>query len=298
MKRAFHWVQFILFQILSGIIGLLPLRMMRRLAGALGRLAYTAGFRREIVRDNIMHAFPEMVAEERERIAVGAFRSVAVTFLELLRFSWMNEDDLRRMIRLEGAELLREKLEQGKGAVVLTAHVGNWELVTLGFMAGAGIPVDALYKPQSNVWIDRRIVQRRTKFGNRLVPMGMSVREILGILQSGRSVLIAADQSAPKESIRMNFFGREVPVFQGPAVFSLKTGAPLIASFALRQPDGSYVLTCSEVPSGDLAYNEDSVRELTKRHVEETERVIRQYPDQWMWMHRRWKHVTPDHETH
>lgn len=298
MKRAFHWVQFILFQILSGIIGLLPLRMMRRLAGALGRLAYTAGFRKEIVRDNIMHAFPEMVAEERERIAVGAFRSVAVTFLELLRFSWMNEDDLRRMIRLEGAELLREKLEQGKGAVVLTAHVGNWELVTLGFMAGAGIPVDALYKPQSNVWIDRRIVQRRTKFGNRLVPMGMSVREILGILQSGRSVLIAADQSAPKESIRMNFFGREVPVFQGPAVFSLKTGAPLIASFALRQPDGSYVLTCSEIPSGDLDYSEDSVRELTKRHVEETERVIRQYPDQWMWMHRRWKHVTPDHETH
>lgn len=272
--------------------------MVRSLAGRLGGLAYNVGFRREIVRENLMHAFPHLNPSERDAIAAGAFRSVAISFLELLRVSHMTEEDLRSMIRLEGEELLRRKLLQGKGAVLLTAHLGNWEFITLGLMVRAGIPIDALYKPQSNVWIDRRIVQRRTKFGNRLVPMGMSVREILGILQSGRSVLIAADQSAPKESIRMKFFGREVPVFQGPAVFSLKTGAPLIASFALRQPDGSYVLTCSEIPSDDLTYNEESIRELTRRHVEETERVIRQHPEQWMWMHRRWKHVTPDHETH
>ncbi|MEX1138978.1 MAG: lysophospholipid acyltransferase family protein [Bacteroidota bacterium] len=298
MKPAFHWIQFALFQLLSAILGLLPLATVRGLAGWLGKLAYWLGVRREIVRENVEHAFPEMGESEREAIAVGSFRSVAVTFIELLRFSWMSEDDLSSMIRLERVEVLQEKLLNGKGAVILTAHLGNWELISPGYLVLAGIPVDALYKPQSNAWIDRRILERRTKFGNKLVPMGMSVRETLGILQSGRSVLIAADQSAPKESIRMKFFGREVPVFQGPAVFSLKTGAPLIAAYALRQSDGSYVLTCSEIPSNDLSYSEESVRELTRRHVEETELVIRQYPEQWMWMHRRWKHVTKDHETH
>ncbi|MEX2117820.1 MAG: lysophospholipid acyltransferase family protein [Bacteroidota bacterium] len=292
MKPVFQWIQFLLFELFSVVIGMLPLSAVRRLGGWLGQVAYKQfGLRRDIVRENLRYAFPELSESEREAIAVGAFRSVAISLLELARFSKMTAEDLSSIVHLEHAEVFREKLSKGKGAVVLTAHIGNWELISPAYMALAGIRVDALYKPQSNPWIDRRIVERRTKFGTHLVPMGMSVREILGILQDGRSILIAADQSAPMESVRMEFFGREVPVFQGPAVFCLKTGAPLIASFALRQPDGSYTLACNEIPSDDLSYNDESVKELTRRHLEETERVIRKYPDQWMWMHRRWKHA-------
>jgi len=299
MKPVLQWIEFLLFQFFSAILGLLPLSAVQGIAGWFGQLVYKRfGFRRNIVRENVKNAFPEMQESEREAIAVGAFRSVAITFMELLWFSRMKEGDLRSIIRIEQGEIIPEKLSKGKGAVLLTAHLGNWELISPGYLVLAGIPVDALYKPQSNRWIDRRIVERRTKFGNRLVPMGMGVREILGILQGGRSILIAADQSAPMESIRMKFFGREVPVFQGPAAFCLKTGAPLIATYALREPDGSYRLTCREIPSEDLSYSDESIRELTRRHLEETERVIRQFPGQWMWMHRRWKHATADHESH
>ena len=299
MKPVLHWFQFLLFQFFSAILGLLPLSAVQSIAGWLGQLVYKRfGFRRNIVQENVSNAFPEMQESEREAIALGAFRSVAISFMELLWFSRMKERDLRSMVRMEHGEMIREKLSKGKGAVLLTAHVGNWELISPAYLVLAGIPVDALYKPQSNRWIDRRIVERRTKFGNRLVPMGMGVREILGILQGGRSILIAADQSAPMESIRMKFFGREVPVFQGPAAFCLKTRAPLIATYALREPDGSYRLTWREIPSEDLSYSDEAIRELTRRHLEETERVIRQYPDQWMWMHRRWKHATADHESH
>jgi KDO2-lipid IV(A) lauroyltransferase len=299
VKPLLHWIEFILFQVFSTAVGLLPPPFMRSFAGRLGQIVYTVfGFRRTIVRENVRYAFPEMIESQREEIAAGSFRSVSIAFMELLRFSRMNEEDLRSMIRMEEPEIVRTKLSKGKGVVLLTAHLGNWELISPGFLMLAGIQVDALYKPQSNAWIDRRIVERRTRFGNRLVPMGMGVREILGLLQSGRTILIAADQSAPMESIRMKFFGREVPVFQGPAAFCLRTGAALIATHAVRQPDGSYVLTCREIPSEDLSYSDESIRELTRRHLEATEEIIRQYPEQWMWMHRRWKHATGAHETH
>jgi KDO2-lipid IV(A) lauroyltransferase len=299
VKPLLRWIEFILFQVFSTVIGFLPLSLMRSFAGWLGQIVYRVfGFRRTVVRENVRNAFPEKSESQREEIAVGAFRSVSIAFMELLRFSRMNEDDLRSMIRVEHPEMIREKLSKGRGVILLTAHLGNWELISPGYLVLAGIPVDALYKPQSNAWIDRRIVERRTKFGNKLVPMGMGVREILGLLQAGRSILIAADQSAPMESIRMKFFGREVPVFQGPATFCLKTGASLIATHAVRQPGGSYLLTCREIPSEDLSYSDESIKELTRRHLEATEEIIRQYPEQWMWMHRRWKHATGAHETH
>lgn len=106
---------------------------------------------------------------------------------------------------------------------------------------------------------------------------------------------IVADQSAPKENVAVEFFGRRVPTHQGPAVFSLKMGAPLIATFPLLQPDGTYRARFVEIPTDDLAgLNDENILELTKRHVHLTEEVIRQYPDHWMWMHQRWKHALKD----
>ena len=119
-----------------------------------------------------------------------------------------------------------------------------------------------------------------------------SIREMLRLLREKQAVGIVADQTAAKESISVSFFGREVPTYEGPAMLSLKTGAPLVAGFAVRLSDGSYEARFCEVPSSDLKeYSKENVAELTRRHVAVTESVIRQHPEQWMWMHKRWKHV-------
>jgi KDO2-lipid IV(A) lauroyltransferase len=124
--------------------------------------------------------------------------------------------------------------------------------------------------------------------------MGMSVREVIRTLHQGGIVVLVADQTAPKESVSVEFFGRQVPTFEGPAVFSLKTGAPIVLGCAVRQEDGNYTMHLVHVRSDDLVgSSEDHVRELTQRQVRFTEDVIRQHPGQWMWMHKRWKHV-PD----
>jgi len=291
VKTLRHVLEYFFFQCTSAILGLLPLQVAWKVGGSLGEFAYAGlGFRRTVIRENLRMAFPELGEEDRERIARGSFRNVGMSLMELMWLPRLTGQSVKSLVDFEGREVLEQCLRRGKGAVLLTAHIGNWEMVPISVQVALGIPVHSLYKPQSNPWIDRKIRARRTKFGTRVIPMGMGIREILRVLQSGECVLIAADQSAPKESIRMKFFGREVPVFQGPAVFCLKTGAAMVASYCMRISDDSYKLEFKEIATSDLSTGDDSVRELTRRHLEETERVIRRYPDQWMWMHRRWKH--------
>ena len=124
--------------------------------------------------------------------------------------------------------------------------------------------------------------------------MDISVRRVLKALSEGRVVGILADQTAPMESVSVEFFGRMVPTFEGPAVFSLKTGAPIVMACALRISEGKYSVEFQEIQTDDLkGFSDENVETLTQRHVSLTEEIIRKNPDQWMWMHKRWKHV-PD----
>jgi KDO2-lipid IV(A) lauroyltransferase len=297
LRKLAHAAEFVLFRIASSLVEALPLSWAQSVGRLLGWMVYRLfGFRRGTTRENLRRSYPELSSAERERIAVDAYQSVGVTLLELVWQGRMTEDDLRSMVRIDGLDVLKKRVVEGKGVVVLTAHIGNWEIITLALKVLAGISVEALYKPQSNSAIDKAILSRRTRFGTTLIPMGMSIREILRILQGGGCILIAADQSAPMESIHVRFFGREVPVFQGPAAFCLKTGAALVAAYALRGQDGTYMLECREIPTKDLPNDDHGVEELTRRQVRATEEIIRRYPGQWMWMHRRWKHSTEQHE--
>ena len=278
---------------------MLPLSTVRRIGAFLGETAYNIiGFRRPVTRENLHLAFQDAAPAEIEVIARTSFRHIATTLIELLYYPSLDEKDIRSIVEVGNDDLVVRLYEEGKGIILLTSHLGNWELLPIAVHLRTGIPVSSLYKPQSNRLIDRKIAERRIRFGTRIIPMGPSVREVLRCLHDGEAVLMAADQSAPKESLRVNFFGRSTPVFQGPALFSLKTGAPLVLSHMIRNNDGGYRLQFREIPSGDLSNTEEGIQELTRRHVAATEEVIREVPEQWMWMHRRWKHASDRPEDH
>lgn len=288
-----HLVQYIVFLIVGGVVRILPFRFVQRLGGLLGVIVYTVvGFRRGVTLDNLRRAFPEKSEEALNRIARGAFKNMGITLFELLYFPRLTSERLREEVRFENPEAIQEIYKKGKGIIFLSAHFGSWELLAQGTPACLGIPSLNIAKPQSNPYIDRVIHEWRTRFGNTLVAVDLSIREILKTLGGGGAVGMIADQTAAKENIWIEFFGRKVPTHQGPAVFSLKTGAPLLMLFSIRQLDGSYKIVSEEIPMLDLnGYTEEHVIELTKRHVKITEKYIRQYPDHWMWSHRRWKHV-------
>jgi Kdo2-lipid IVA lauroyltransferase/acyltransferase len=288
-------VEYFFFQCMSFVIRLLPLNLVHKAGFVLARLAYPLlKSRREVALRNLHNAFPEMDAQKRKNIALRSFQNISATFIELLWFQNLTRDGIKQRVSIDNLDVLGNLLEKKKGIVFLTAHFGSWELAVQSISVYTDSPVYAIAKSQSNTLIDRLINQWRELFGIKTVPMGASVREILRTLQQGGIVALAADQTAPKESVAVEFFGRKVPTFQGPAVFCLKTGAPIVLGCAVRQENGNYTMHLVHVPSDDLIpFSDESVYTLTQRQVRMTEDIIRQYPEQWMWTHKRWKHV-PD----
>jgi len=288
-----HIIEYCLFELAGLILRLFPLRAVQRFGGTAGEfVGVKLGYRRAIALENLRNAFPEESTEKLKRIMRGAFRSVGTALFEFVYFPRLTSAGINEIIDIANPDLIREAHARGKGIILLTAHYGNWELLAQSIPARMGIPVHVIVKPQANEMIDGKINGWRTMFGNIVVPMESSVRELLKALRENKAVGLVADQAAAKESIVVRFFGRDVPTFEGPAMFSLKTGAPLLLGFAVRQPGGRYLAEFHEVPSSDLAaYTPENVLELTKRHVALTETAIRARPEQWMWMHKRWKHV-------
>lgn len=294
--KPLHYVEYFLFELTGSVVRLLPLQTVQRLGAWMGeKFSTLLGFRRGVTLDNLHKAYPEKSESELNAIATGAYRNIGTTFFELMWFPRLTRQRIGDLVRIEGLEFIREAKARGRGIILLTAHFGNWELLAAATSLAVGSPVLIVVKPQANPLVDKEVNRWRTLFGNSVVPMGVSVREILRALHNGDVVGIVADQSAPMENIAVEFFGRMVPTHLGPAVFCLKTGAALFNGVAVRQPDGTYCARFDEVPTSDLGgYSEESVAELTRRHVKMSEELIRAHPDQWMWMHKRWKHARED----
>ncbi len=272
---------------------MLPFKSAQRLGAILGSGAfYIVGGRKRVAMENLRHAFPEKTEDERLAITKGAFRNFGIAFVELLWFPNFTKTNLFQIVSLSNEQAVYDAEKAGKGIILLTGHFGSWELS--GLTAGAIVQSQLviIVQTQNNLLVDKVINEHRCALGNRVVPMGMAVREIIRTLNNHGAVALAADQSAAMESIHIEFFGRKVTTHEGPAVFSLKTGAPIIMQFIIRQPDMSYVFRFEPISTENLPEDhEAAVEELTKRHTKMLEQYIRQYPDQWLWLHRRWKHV-------
>jgi len=294
-----HIIEFVAFQFIAFLVQLLPLSVVRKMGRGLGRFVYVRiGYRKEVTLNNLRRAFPEKSETELIGIARGAFENIGISLLELAWFPRMTRQEILEEMRFDNPGILKNAYEKGKGVICLTAHFGNWELLGQALAVRFQYPLSGLAKTQSNRLVNEQINRRRKLFGTKVIPMETSLRELIRALGDGEMVMIAADQAAPKENVPMEFFGTMVPTHTGPAALSLRMGSAIVAIFAVRSSDGSYDAHLIEVPSEDLeGHTDKNVVELTRRHVKITENIIRQYPDQWLWMHKRWKHV-PLPETH
>jgi len=291
-----HRIEYLFFSLLRGIVLLLPLSAARRLGKLIGISGYMLlKSRRLIALDNLKHAFPEKSDSELRVIAKGSFRNFGISMAELLWFPRMTDDMLKKTLQSDNYHKVKDAAAKGKGLIVLSGHFGNWELIASGMARLNSLPFTIIVQRQSNRLIDAVINRHRCMYGNRVVPMGISVREILTTLQAGGVIAIAPDQSAPREGVYVNFFGRQVATHQGPAVFALRCGSPILLGFLVRQENGSYRSFIEEIKYGDLNRSgSEAVLELTQRHTACLEDYIRRYPDHWLWMHRRWKNIRPE----
>ncbi len=286
---------------LTGFLANLALRWVaglkhnsrERLARLIGGLAYTLGIRRRVALENLAQAMPERSEAERHAITRGAYITMARAVLEALADEhrmppgWEQEEVVGR----EAWQALQAHLATGKGALLVTGHFGNWEL--LGeVLIRRGVPLNALVRPLKGA-LNMRIAENRVRAGAGLIYPRGAVQETVDAINRGESVYMLLDQAIPSKGVFVPFFGRLASTTPAMAVAAQRTGVPAWVVMGVR--DGVRMRVHIEGPILPPAPEEgkEPITEHTARVTAALERVIRQYPDQWLWLHRRWKYPPP-----
>ncbi len=277
--------------------GRLPLRLNRALGPGLSALAIRIlGRSRKRIDNHLEMAFPDLSTEERDSIARGCSRHFGLMLGEI---AWMwraKPGDVENLCEFEGTEHIREALEAGRGAIVLTGHCGNWEMLSARLPI-AGVPLTGIARELDQPQLNRLVVDLRTRSGAQLILRGPTAgRDILRQLGDNRAIAFLNDQDIKSvPGVFAPFFGRPAWTASGSAMFAIKKQAPMLPGFIHRRPDGSHkVLIHPPLPIPTDGTLEDKIQELTATANAAIERQIRAYPEQWVWMHRRWRTQPPE----
>jgi KDO2-lipid IV(A) lauroyltransferase len=270
---------------------MIPLGMRRAIFKAVFRLFYHASSRQRIIAlHNLRHAFPEKTLDEIESIAKGVYRHLALVMAELFEMPFITRETLHEWADAEGLEHVERALAQGKGVLSVVGHFGNWELMTVAVPLMIR-PMQIVYRPLDSPVMDNLLGWSRTKHGNSLIPKGGSGKRIIRLLRENQMIGILSDQNVDKpEGVFVDFFGRPACTSVGTAVLAMQSGAPVLPAFMPRMPDGRYKLLI--LPPVEIAKTDDYESDLrvnTQRFTKVVEDIVRQYPDQWFWIHQRWK---------
>lgn len=261
----------------------------------IGQLGYRPlGIRRAVVERQLSAAFPELDHAEIERIARASYGHLGRTSIEtavLPTYSAQQVIDLFEDV--QGWTIIKDRLALGKGLIFVSGHLGNWELGG-AYLAARGVPMDVVARHMANPLFDRYLTSTRQRIGMTVIHDEAAVRRVPRSLRDGRAVAFLVDQGAVGlASTWVPFFGRYAKTPRGPAVFALRSGAPIVFGTALRQPSGRYQLSLEPVdvdPTGD---READVDRIVAAYTLTLERWVRRAPEQYFWHHRRWKHQRP-----
>ncbi len=268
-------------------LGLLPARVSGGIGSALGGLACRAGLRRGTVERQIAAAFPNRTGDWVEEVANECYRHFGREVAAIARLGRVGAGGLLRSMRAsdEALGLHRRTTAESAGAIIVTGHLGNWE-VAGAFLAAAGLDMAAVVKRQRNAAFDRRLLRTRRRLGIEPIYMQDARSRIPVALREGKTVALVADQDAGDRGIFVPFLGRPASTFRGPARLSLTQNVPLFFGAAIRDGD-SYraILELVERP----ADGPDAEEEYTRRWVARLDAHVRRTPDQYFWFHRRWK---------
>ncbi len=293
MKKILHLIEYF-FLVSSGfLLRRLSLRRATATGAFLGLVLYTFDkSHRKTAYDNLRASFPEKTDEELEDIIKRLYENMGRSFTEFLYLPKLPLEKLKKVVRVKGEEYLLSALKKEKGAVIIVAHFGNWEFMGARYVEFGSSTVIAF--PQSNRLTDKVITKYRTNAGMKIIFTGNAVKEIFRAIKNKGMVGFLADQDAHREGVFVDFFGRPASTSRGPAVFALKTKAPIIMSFIVREKDNTHTVHFEpELPLVDTGDFEADVKKNTENWSVVLEKYVREYPDHWFWVHRRWK-TSPD----
>jgi KDO2-lipid IV(A) lauroyltransferase len=248
---------------------------------------------RDVGLENLKMAFGDRYTEvERDQIVRGVYQHFCMVLMEILHIPRkLHLTTWRERITLVGHEKVVDRLLRGGPLIMLTGHFGNWEMA--GYLFGVfGFPSNSVARTLDNPYLDRFLRTFRKRTGQKMISKTGGYDQMLDVLRSGGVLSFLADQDAGQNGLYVEFFGRPASTHKAIALLALAHNAPIIFGYARRiGPGFRYEVGCSEIiePS-EWTGTADDVRLLTQRYTSALETIIRRDPDQYLWLHRRWKH--------
>jgi KDO2-lipid IV(A) lauroyltransferase len=286
-------VQFILYLMLRFVvmvIGMFPYRMAPAISKLLGpaiRLVDRKHVR--IAMKNLEKSrgvcppdeIPDFIGRVYEHVALGVIEMMMLPRLLECR-------QVSNYVKQVHFESFDRCLKEGKGCIAVIGHLGNWELAGVASML-KGYPFHSLMRPISNLWIDRYLKGFRTSTGQQMIPRDRALGEMIRVLQRNKILIVQVDQDARQSGVYVNFFGRPASTHRAPATLALKYNAPIVMANIYREGAMNYVVLEDPIYPDAFRDRPDPVKALTQAYSDRFEEFVRQHPDQWFWMHDRWK---------
>lgn len=304
-------IAYIMFKFMHRLVLVLPRRWSYWIGSRVADIDYLLRKDlRKAVKSNIRHILtattnsvkiPKYILRAKTK---AVFRNFAKYLVDFFSFSRFNSESLHKFVKIKGLEYMQQAFRKGKGVIGLTAHLGNWELcgVTSALL---GFSINVVALSHENTKINRLFVNQRVMKGVNVIPVGVSARRYLNVLKKNQLVALVGDRLTSEAGIEIEFFNRPTIVPRGPAVLSLRTGAPIVPGFMIRTPEDNYELIFEKPiepeefgrsPVGNLrsegAYKRvniaESEKELTQYIVSILEKYIRKHPSQWFLFYKVW----------
>ena len=276
------------------LIGFCVSRMPRPVALAIGGWLGTLVFwfapqQRRLACQNLRDSLPRTDERSTHTIAKQCFQHLGKTAVEFMQFPRLDNKHIQRYVTFEGIEHVEQALAHGKGAIVLTGHFGNWELLAASISATVA-PLTPIVRELRSPRLNALVSHYRKKAGYATIDRDTGIRQALQCLRRNELLGIVADVDTTVSGVFVDFFGRRAYTPYSPVALALKTGAAILPTFIIRQPDGSH----RAIIEPPLALKRTSTKERdlfvnTQQFTKIIESYIRQYPAQWIWMHQRWK---------
>lgn len=279
------------FRLLLNLVRVLPERLALALGAGLGWFVGSVlRIRRRAVAEHLRLAFPNESEAWRRRVADASYRHMGRETVAIFKLSRLSTAELRERTTLPGLDEMRDALAEGRGVILMTGHLGNWEVGAAGFTS-RGVPLDAVAKGMENSHFGRALLEARDRLGMGVIDMDDASREVLSSLRAGRVVAILADQNAHRGGVFVPFFGKLAATVRGPALFALRSGAPMFIGIPLRDPGWptTYTISIHRIEYEATGDRERDVLGLTEAHTRALEGAVRSAPEQYFWQHKRWK---------
>ncbi len=283
-----HAVVFYLVYPFVFLVSRLPFSVLYRISDILYHILVLSGYRKKVVLDNLRNSFPEKSESEIQSICSAYYRYLCDLILEVLKTLNMSADESKEHCVFHSTDWLNQLYQEQKSFIIVMGHYGNWEWAGPSFTLNTNYQLVVIYRPLSNAYFERMMCSMRTRFGTKITPVNLTLRDMVANRKQVTATAFIADQTAtPQNAYWTTFLQQDTPVFTGPEKLAVKFNYPVVYMNIKRIRRGYYEVHPELLFSDPKDTNE---HEISERFMSRLEKEIMLDPVIWLWSHRRWKH--------